>query len=44
MSINSNTESGLLHKIKMDFPGFNEDEILDYTQFVVPNMHFLFKN
>lgn len=43
MQINNYTNQNLLQQIKADFPGFNEEEILDYTKFVIPNIHFFLK-
>ena len=43
MESTSYTNADLLQEIKADFPGFDKEEILDYTKFVIPNMHFFLK-
>ncbi len=39
MEINDYTKKMLIQKIKADFPGFDEEEILDYTKSTIPNIH-----
>ena len=34
--------NNLVYQIKSDFPNFDEQELLEYTQFVVPNIHHFF--
>ena len=34
----------LLYIIKEDYPNFDENELLEYTQFVIPNLHFFLSN
>ena len=32
----------LLLDIKKEIPDFNEDELIEYTQYVIPNIHHFF--
>ena len=34
----------LLLDIKKEIPDFNEDELIEYTQYVIPNIHHFFSN
>ena len=44
MSEKTFTNESLLNTIREDFPGFDEDEILDYIKFVIPNIHFFLRS
>ena len=36
--------TNLLLDIKKEIPDFNENEIIEYTQYIIPNMHYFFSN
>ena len=41
--IKYNTQE-LIHIIKEDYPNFEENGLLEYTKFVIPNIHFFLSN
>lgn len=40
MSITNNINQDLSHKIREDFSGFNDEELLNYTKLITSNIHF----